>query len=77
MSFLVDTDVLSEPTKHHPEAKVEAWLETHQAVLYTSAITIGELMARDSLAARRHPSRAAGTLARKSLGDDEWTDFGL
>ena len=43
MSFLVDTDVLSEPTKHHPEAKVEAWLETHQAVLYTSAITIGEL----------------------------------
>ena len=43
MSFLVDTDVLSDPSKAQPSAKVEAWMEAHQALLYTSAITLGEL----------------------------------
>jgi predicted nucleic acid-binding protein len=43
MSFLVDTDVLSEPTKLQPSAKAESWLDANQALLYTSAITLGEL----------------------------------
>ena len=43
MNFLVDTDVLSEPSKPRPSPKVEAWFETNQALLHTSAITIGEL----------------------------------
>jgi len=43
MSFLVDTDVLSEPTKLQPSAKAESWLEANQTLLYTSAITLGEL----------------------------------
>ncbi len=43
MSFLVDTDVLSNPSKLNPSTKVDAWLEANQALLYTSAITLGEL----------------------------------
>ncbi len=43
MSFLVDTDVLSDPTRLHPSAKVDAWLSANETQIYTSAITIGEL----------------------------------
>jgi len=41
--FLVDTDVLSEPSKTKPDAAVVAWLREHEADLYTSAVVIGEL----------------------------------
>ena len=43
MSFLLDTNVLSDPTRPRPSAKVDAWMAAHQSRLYTSAITIGEL----------------------------------
>ena len=43
MSFLVDTDVPSNPSKLHPSAKVLAWLELNEQRLYTSAITLAEL----------------------------------
>ena len=43
MSWLVDTNVLSEPTQKHPEAKVVAWLREHAGEHYVSSVTVGEL----------------------------------
>ena len=43
MSFLVDTDVLSDPSRPQPSPKVDAWLAAHQSQIYTSAISIGEI----------------------------------
>ena len=43
MSFLVDTNIFSEPVKSKPDAKVVAWLRQHESELYISAITIGEI----------------------------------
>ncbi len=43
MSFLVDTNVFSEPVKPKPDARVVAWLRKHESEFYVSAITIGEI----------------------------------
>jgi hypothetical protein len=43
VSFLVDTDVLSDPSRPQPSPKVDAWLAAHQSQIYTSAISIGEI----------------------------------
>jgi len=43
MSFLVDTNVLSESAKPKPDAGVMAWLRENERELYVSTITIGEL----------------------------------
>ena len=41
--ILVDANVLSEPTKPAPEARVVAWLRDHEAELTIHAIVLGEL----------------------------------
>lgn len=43
MSYLVDTNVLSELAKPKPEPLVVAWLRDHEPDLYLSTITVGEL----------------------------------
>ncbi len=43
MSYLVDTNVFSEPMKPKPEAKVIAWLRDHESDLYVSTVSIGEM----------------------------------
>ena len=43
MSFLLDTDVLSDDIKPRPSGKVNAWIEANESNLYTSAITVGEI----------------------------------
>jgi len=43
VSYLVDTNVLSELAKPKPEPLVVAWLRAHEPDLYLSTITIGEL----------------------------------
>lgn len=43
MSFLVDTNVLSELAKPKPDPQVAAWLRENEPNLYVSTITIGEL----------------------------------
>jgi len=43
MSFLVDTNVLSESAKPKPDAGVMAWLRENERELYVSTITVGEL----------------------------------
>jgi predicted nucleic acid-binding protein len=56
VSFLADTDVLSEDTKPQPSGKVNAWIEANEPRIYTSALSIGELrrgIARLPTGARR------------------------
>jgi hypothetical protein len=42
MKFLVDTNILSEPTKPQPNPMVEQWIADHEADFYTSALVIAE-----------------------------------
>jgi len=43
VSYLVDTNVISELAKSTPDTQVVNWLREHQPDLYISTITIGEL----------------------------------
>ena len=43
MKYLADTNVLSEPTKPHPNAAVIEWLRHHEPELVVSPIVLGEL----------------------------------
>ena len=43
MTYLVDANVLSEPTKPAPNAKVVSWLKANEAELVTDPIVLGEL----------------------------------
>ena len=44
MSYLLDTNVISELSKQEPHPEVPAWLKAHQrAEIYLSVITIGEV----------------------------------
>jgi predicted nucleic acid-binding protein len=43
VSYLVDTNVFSELAKTKPDDQVVAWLRDHEADLYLSTVTIGEL----------------------------------
>jgi toxin FitB len=43
MSWLLDTDVISQPAKRHGDANVIAWLEREQDRCYTSAVVIAQL----------------------------------
>jgi hypothetical protein len=43
MRYLVDANVLSEPTKAAPEPRVIAWLREHESDLVVDPIILGEL----------------------------------
>ena len=43
MNFLVDANVLSEPTKPSPDSKVIAWLSANEGRLVVDSIILGEL----------------------------------
>lgn len=43
MIFLVDANVLSEPTKRSPEARVVEWLARNESNLAVDAVVLGEL----------------------------------
>ena len=43
MNFLVDANVLSEPTKPSPDSKVVAWLRANEGTLVVDSIILGEL----------------------------------
>ena len=43
MSWLLDTDVICQPTKRNGDARVVAWLEQERDRCYTSAIVIAQL----------------------------------
>jgi len=44
MKYLVDTNILSEPTKPQPDERVEKWIAAHEANFYTSSLVIAELL---------------------------------
>ncbi len=60
MSYLVDTDVLSEATKPRPEARVVVWLRENEPELYISSVTVGEI--------RRGIERLADGKRKSELG---------
>ena len=43
MKFLVDANVLSEPTKPMPDSRVVAWLRAHQRDIAVDPVILGEL----------------------------------
>ncbi len=43
MSYLLDTDVLSEGAKPHPNATVLVWLGAHEPQCFTSALVLAEI----------------------------------
>jgi toxin FitB len=43
MSWLLDTDVISQPAKRRGDAQVVAWLERERDQCYTSAVVIAQL----------------------------------
>lgn len=43
MKYLVDANVLSEPTKPAPSAKVMEWLRRHESEITVDAIVLGEI----------------------------------
>jgi predicted nucleic acid-binding protein len=43
MSWLLDTDVISQPAKRRGDARVIAWLERERDQCYTSAVVIAQL----------------------------------
>lgn len=43
MKYLVDANVLSEPTKPAPDQRVVAWLRTHEQDLAVDPIILGEM----------------------------------
>jgi len=43
VSYLVDTNILSESVKPRPASRVVDWLRQHEPELYVSTITVGEL----------------------------------
>jgi hypothetical protein len=43
VSYLVDTNVFSEPVKPKPDPNVIAWLRENEGALYLSTVTIGEM----------------------------------
>jgi predicted nucleic acid-binding protein len=45
MSWLVDTDLLSERARKQPDSRVLDWLEANASAIYTSSHVIGELQA--------------------------------
>ncbi len=43
MSYLVDSNVLSEPTRPEPDAGVVAWLRAHERELAVDPVILGEI----------------------------------
>lgn len=43
MSYLVDANVLSEPTAAHPDARVVQWLREHEQEIWVDPIILGEI----------------------------------
>jgi predicted nucleic acid-binding protein len=57
LSFLLDTNVVSEPRRRKPDAQVVAWLRRQDPdLLFISALTLGEISLGAEARSRRHPA---------------------
>jgi predicted nucleic acid-binding protein len=61
MTYLVDANVLSEPTKARPDSNVVAWLTAHEGDFVVDSIVLGEL----SFGILALPKRAQARPARR------------
>ena len=43
MTFLTDANILSEPTKPNPEARIEEWLQRYEEHIVVDSIILGEV----------------------------------
>ena len=43
MTYLVDANILSEPTKHRPDVKVVAWLSANERDFVVDSVILGEI----------------------------------
>jgi len=60
MTFLLDTNVISEFRKPRPDAQLMAWFETvSSAEIFISALTIGEIRIGIERLRRKDPAQAA------------------
>lgn len=60
MSFLLDTNVLSEIRKSNADANVQKWFRSvHDSELYISVLVVGEIRQGVERLRRRDPGRAA------------------
>src|SRR5215472_9038903 len=60
MTFLLDTNVISEVRKLRPDPQVMAWLDTvSSAEIFISALTIGEIRCGIERLRRKDPAQAA------------------
>jgi predicted nucleic acid-binding protein len=67
VTFLVDADVLSEPTRPRPNANVIAWLRANEAELAVDPIIVGEVRFGILLLAK----------GRKRAALERWFDDGV
>lgn len=67
MRYLVDANVLSEPTKPEPSAEVIAWLRAHEPLLVVNPVIVGEV--RYGIARLRR--------GRKRARLEAWFDAGI
>ncbi|MXW00764.1 MAG: type II toxin-antitoxin system VapC family toxin [Holophagales bacterium] len=67
MTYLLDTNVVSEGMKTRPEPRVVAWFLEHRAAeVYMSTLTLGELVR----GARKHPDEGKRRVLETWIRDD-------
>lgn len=67
MTYLLDTNVVSEGMKARPEPRVVVWFLEHRAAdVYFSALTLGELVR----GARKHPDEGRRRVLETWIRDD-------
>lgn len=72
MTYLLDTNVVSEGMKARPEPRVVAWILEHRAAdLYLSALTLGELVR----GARKHPDESRRRVFETWIRDEVSRQF--
>lgn len=75
MSFLLDTDVLSEPRRPRPDRRVVTWLREQDPVqVFLSVLTLGEIATGAERRARRDPVAARSLSAWLSAARMDYAD---
>ena len=65
MTFLVDANILSEPTKKRPDAKVVAWLSANETDFVVDSVILGEIVLGILLLPRGRKARSSSDGSRQ------------
>jgi len=75
LSFLLETNVLSEPRRHRPDRRVLTWLREQDPVqVFLSVLTLGEIASGAERRARRDPAAARSLSAWLSTARMDYAD---